>query len=341
VIDLTRETLEAHSADMRQFIDARAATLDNGMRTIDVHNSSGLTFSLLPDRGLDVFTAWFNGVPLTWQSMGAPHVPDMGSPWLRQFNGGLLVTCGLRHAGPGEVDDVTGEVRDVHGLYTRLRAHDVNVSRGWEGATYTLTIRGTVAEASLFGEQLRLERAVRVVLGQPSFTLTDVVTNHYDQPVSLMVLYHFNLGYPLVRAGSRLHVPADVTTPRDEAARAGVDSWDTYGAAVPGYDEQVFFHDVRKQDGWSHVLVENGEIGLELAWDATSAPRFTQWKNLRRGIYVSGIEPGNCWPEGQNAARANGRLEMLAPGESRTFTNTVTLAAGDALASAVKRIDVM
>ncbi len=33
-------------------------------------------------------------------------------------------------------------------------------------------------------------------------------------------------------------------------------------------------------------------------------------------MYVHGIEPGNCVPEGQNAARAGGRLRWIAPGET-------------------------
>lgn len=69
---LTRDEVERHSLDMRQFIDFRQATLPNGMRIIEAYNSSGLTFTLLPDRGMDIWMAHYKGVPLTWISQGSP-----------------------------------------------------------------------------------------------------------------------------------------------------------------------------------------------------------------------------------------------------------------------------
>ena len=110
--DLSRTNLEQYSVDLRQFIDFRQSTLPNGMRIVEAHNSSGLSFTLLPDRGLDIWTMHYKGMPLTWISQGSPHLPDYGANWLRLFNGGVLVTCGLRHAGPPETDEQTGEERD-------------------------------------------------------------------------------------------------------------------------------------------------------------------------------------------------------------------------------------
>lgn len=337
--DLSRRTLERHSLDARQFIDARASTLPDGQRSIDVYNSSGLNFTLLPDRGLDIWTAHYKGLPLTWISQGSPHAPDFGASWLRQFNGGLLTTCGLRHAGGPETDTINGEQRDIHGLYTRLKAYNVNSSGAWQNDTYTLEVRATIVEAGLFQEQIHLDRVYRVVLGRPEIEIRDTVRNLYDVPVPLMVLYHFNVGYPLVREGAQLHVPSQAIIPRDEAAHAGHATWNIYGNAVPGYAEQVFYHHVKQRDGLSRVLLSNGDMGLRLEWDTGSAPYFTQWKNLRQGIYISGIEPGNCLPEGQNAARAHGRLDMLQPGEQRDFTCRLHILERAALSAEINAVE--
>lgn len=321
----SRNRLEKHSLDTRQFIDARQSRLPNGMRQLDVHNSSGLQFTILPDRGMDIWTATYNGLPLTWISQGSPHPPDYGSPWLRQFNGGLLTTCGLRNAGPAETDPETGEYRDVHGNFTRLRASDVSVQTVWQGDELVLHIRGILAEGQLFGEQLRVERHYRLVIGEPAFELTDTITNLYDEPVPLMVLYHFNIGYPLVQEGSQLLSPTDAVYPRDEAAQAGLETWNLYGAPQPGYAEQVFYHHVNADaEHWTRVALYNPDFGVCLGWDTTHAPYFSQWKNIRRGIYVCGIEPGNCMPEGQNAAREAGRLVILQPQASHIFTCRLT-----------------
>ncbi|MFP4323182.1 MAG: aldose 1-epimerase family protein [Anaerolineales bacterium] len=317
----SREHLEQHLTDLRGLIDARESTLPDGQRQIDVYNSSGLRFTILPDRGMDIWTAWYKELPLTWVSAGAPHRADFGSPWLRQFNGGLLTTCGLQHAGPAERDSVSGDVRDVHGNFTRLAARDVAINKGWQADRYTLEIRGTLYESALFGAQWRLERRYQVTLGEPAITLSDHVTNLATKPAPLMLLYHVNLGYPLIRAGSRLSVASEAVYPRDAAAEKGAATWEIYEAPSPHYAEQVFFHHVKTSEtGWSTVALTNDDFGLALSWDARSAPYFTQWKNTHQGIYVCGIEPGNCLPEGQNAARAAGRLAWLAPGERQSFT---------------------
>ena len=322
------EQLEQHSLDARQFLDFRESFLPNGMRIVEAYNGSGLTFTLLPDRGLDIWSAHYKGIPLTWLSVGSPHPPDFGTTWKRQFNGGLLVTCGLTHVGPPETDAETGEQRDLHGLYSRLRASDISISRDGVSAVH---LSGVVREAELFGEQLELVRWYTLNLGEPTIHLTDVITNVIDQPAPLMVLYHFNVGYPLVREGAVLVAPDAAVYPRDAAAAAGIDRWAEYDAASPGYAEQVFYHHVHADaDGMSEVALLHDDFGLSVRWHAAALPYLTQWKNTRQGFYVSGIEPGNCVPEGRNAARASGRLYMLQPGESQTFHCRLTVLEGAA-----------
>ena len=314
---LTRTEVERHSVDMRQFIDFRQSTLPNGMRIIEAYNCSGLSFTILPDRGMDIWTAHYNGMPLTWISQGSPHPPEFGQSWLRQFNGGLLTTCGLSHVGPPEQDDITGESRDIHGQYSRLRAGDLSVDRHWYGESdYSVWLNAEVTEAKLFGEQLVLRRSYGLELGHPTITIWDTITNRGDRSVPLMLLYHFNLGYPLVREGARLHTPNSGVFPRDATARIGQNRWWEYGSAIPQYEEQVFFHHLKaKSNGFTKIMLGNENLAIALDWDTASLPYFTQWKNTRQGIYVSGIEPGNCIPEGQNAARRNNRLMMLEPGQ--------------------------
>ena len=171
-------------------------------------------------------------------------------------------------------------------------------------------------------------------MGQPTLQVIDTFTNVGDTPTPFMLLYHCNLGYPLVREGTELHVASDVY-PRDEAARAGAESWSQYEAPTPQYAEQVFFHHVRRTDKNDvQSVIHNGEIGLRFAWNANELPYLTQWKNTRQGQYVCGIEPGNCIPEGQNAARAAGRLSTLAPGEARTHHLEITVIEGAAALTA-------
>jgi len=307
---------QAYALDSRQFMDARQATLPNGVRVVDVYNASGLTYTLLPDRGLDVWAAHYNGTPLTWIAPGSPHPPDWGADWLTQFNGGLLTTCGLTHAGPAEIDAATGEQRGLHGSYTRLSAQDVRIER--EGR---IMVSATVYETRLAHYHLRVNRRVTSAAGYPEVHIADEITNLGDTPAPLMMLYHINTGFPLIQPGVRW-ASASRVHPRDADARAGATAWDTYDAPSHGYREQVFFHTMRSDDKLrvANVVIHSRDFGLHVRYRHDALPYLTQWKNTRHGQYVCGIEPGNCIPEGQNAARAAGRLQMIAPGEPREFS---------------------
>jgi hypothetical protein len=340
---LNRDLLEAHSADIHQFIDYRQSTLPNGVRLIEATNSSGLSFTVLPDRGLDIWSATYNGLPLTWLAAGSPYQPDVGQSWLRVFNGGLLVTCGLTHAGPPESEPITDGGKDIHGLYTFMRATDVAVIGGWDddAGTYVMELRGTVMVGALSREQLRLDRVYRLRLGEPTIEWQDRVTNVGIQSDPLMVLYHVNFGYPLVWAGTQLHTPYHVVTPRDAEAQKGVETWPVYEAAEPDYLEQVFFHHVNADaDGNTRVALAHDAFGIELVWNTGPLPYLTQWKNTRTQFYVCGVEPGNCIPEGQVAARDSGRLVMIEPGQSYEFGMAINVLDGaDAVQQSRDQID--
>ena len=316
----TPEELARHSVNPRQFIDFRQSTLPNGMRIIDAYNASGLTFTVLPGRGMDIWLAHYNGLPLTWISQGSPHPPDFGQTWLQQMSGGLLTLCGLTHTGAPEVDDVTGVQRDFHGRINRMRAERVAVGEiETSGDEMTLSLYGRVAQSGLYAEQLVLERTLTMVLGKPGLYIEDRVTNIGDESTPFMILYHFNFGFPLIAEGTVLSTPHTAIYPMDAAARAQMDSQPVYAGATPQYEAVVYFHHLKAIHDKTEVLLHRDDFGLALRWPTDQLPYLTQWKNTRQGIYVSGVEPGNCIPEGQNKARKSGRLVMLEPGESRTF----------------------
>lgn len=314
------ELLKQYSADMRQFVGARECTL-NGQRALHLYNAVGLEFIVLPDRGFDIWDARYKGIPLTWLAPGSPHPPDWGAGWLRGFNGGLLTTCGLTHVGPAEIDDLTGERSDIHGNYTRLRAENYQVDGTWEYTQpkddvnyFEIRYSAKVQDKSFFGTQLTLTRTYFLNLQHPDIGIIDVITNDGDTPAPFMLLYHFNLGFPLIHEGTRLYSSGKVY-PRDSTARAGIKSWQLYDAPLAAYPEQVFYHHLRSKGDRTDVLVGDDALAIQLSWETKSLPYFTQWKNTRLHQYVNGIEPGNCIPEGRNAARRAGRLKMLQPGE--------------------------
>jgi hypothetical protein len=324
--DWTRRELLQHVGHIDQIAGIKLLEVTDGIergnRLLRVWTGGGLDFDVLPDRALDISTCRYKGVPLAWASpTGAVHpafYEPAGLGWLRSFQGGLLVTCGLDQFGPPCSD--AGEGLGLHGRVSNLPARYVNHRAFWIGDEYEIEITGEVRQTRVFGENLVLSRRISTRLGSCTIRIEDEVTNEGFTPHPHMILYHMNLGFPLVSADSQLHLEAEETIPRDADAEAGLIRWRELQPPTADYREQVFRH-IQRADagGKACVEVENSllGVGLRLTYDRTSLPYLIHWKMMGEGIYVLGIEPANCGVIGGRAmAREKGALQHLGPGES-------------------------
>jgi hypothetical protein len=296
-----------------------------GCRLLDVWTGTGLRFQVNADRALDITGCDFKGLPLAWRSPAGDVHPAYyephGAGWLRSFPGGLLATCGLDQLGPPCQDG--GQEFGLHGRISNCPAYQVNHRAFWSGDDYVLEISGECRQAALFNENLVLRRRIETRLGSSTIRIEDVVANDGFEPAPHMLLYHFNLGFPLVSEHSRLRLQAESSLARDADARAGLAEWDRFQPPTPGYREQVFIHrPIPDQDNAAVVELVNPqlEIGLRWTYGATHLPYLFEWKMMGEGAYVVGVEPVNCDGVGGRAsARQLGQLPFLEPGESRRY----------------------
>jgi hypothetical protein len=301
-----------------------------GSRLVRVVNGGGLEIELLPDRGLDLGHVTYRGIPLAWAAPALPagpaHVDPHGTGWLRTFSGGLLTTCGLDQFGAPTVDQ--DQAFGLHGRASSLAATHLS-TRAPSSASDDpeLQVTAELRQASLFGENLRLERELRTRFGSASFTLEDRITNLGVDPQPHLLLYHLNLGWPLLGPGATVDVPAERTTARDADAEPGLADWEQVPEPADRYPEQVLRHDLAEVPR-ATVTVSNPAVGLRLRLhvDPRVLPHVFQWRLLRRGTYVLGIEPANS-PAigGRGEARAQGALPELEPGETRRYALTVEI----------------
>ena len=183
--------------------------LDNGpgrLVTIAwVNTGSGLRYKLVVDRALDIADAFFNQHSLAWLShcgVTAPR-PDAnrGLEWLYTFGGGLLTTCGLTHIGAPEADE--NQERGLHGRISNIPASiESIVQPDLAAGKLDMSITAVVKQSRVFGPNLELRRTVSSRIGQPTIRIRDVVTNRGSLPTPHMILYHCNLGWPLVDEGA-------------------------------------------------------------------------------------------------------------------------------------------
>ena len=187
-------------------------------------------------------------------------------------------------------------------------------------------------EAYPFGPNLRLKRIWRTELGADWIELEDLVTNEGFRPELHMLLYHWNFGFPFLNEKTTLSVTADTVTARDETASRSLARWSIFEPPREDFQEQVFFHSYSSEPPQTTRICiysgyETNPVSVELTYLCRELPELTQWKCCRKGLYVLGIEPGNCRPEGREQCRGrNGQI--LAPQESAHFQMRLRIVAG-------------
>ncbi len=296
-----------------------------GLRGIDVNSGSGLNYTILPDRGMDISLARYKGINLAYLTCNAETHPAFFEPegigWLHTFNAGLLTTCGLTYLG-SPVND-RGEELGLHGRYSTIPARHINDLSQWEGDEYHIKVKGTSEEGFMFGNKLRLERVIETIAGSNSIMLTDRIENFGFAQSPFMILYHMNLGYPLLSEKAELVIDPESTTPRDSTAQAGIGDFRSFDPPRAGFSEQVFIH--KMKPGKGSVSLMNKSLGISLAidFDTATLPYLAQWKMLGKGEYVLGLEPSNIPLNHRKGLRELNILPMLGPGE--TVTNKITI----------------
>jgi hypothetical protein len=327
-LDLPEASLMERLGSIDQLAGVRSLQLTDGLadglRVLDVRTGA-FRFDVLAGRGLDIGAAEFGGIPIAWQSptgdVSAAHFETAGLGWLRSFHGGLLVGCGLRWMGARSNDGE--EDLGLHGRLSNTPAEQVSVETGWFEGEYRIRIRGTVREARVLRENLVLRRTISTQLGRPGFEIEDVVTNAGFERTPHMLLYHMNLGHPIVNETSQLVAPIRLAQPRDEAAAAGLADVRRFVSPQRAAEEQVFFLDLAPDsDGIVRVgVVRAGPVwlGAVISFDRAAFPYFGLWKMGRSGTYAVGLEPANALVEGLAVEKNKGRLQYLEPGEVRRY----------------------
>jgi len=335
---MTKRELLNRVGDLSQIAGIRLMTLadgyEAGVRIADVRTGSGLRFQVSLDRGMDISMADYRGTALAFRTPQGDVHPARFDPrglgWLRTFPGGLLTGCGMTYLGAPCVDE--GVELGLHGRLSHLCASDLCVSERWEGNDCVFTLTGSLRECSTFGENLRLQRILEMRLGESVITLRDTIRNEGMERTPLMMLYHVNAGWPLVDTGARLLLNAAATAPRDREAAGGIAEARTISVPVAGYNEQVFYHDLRTDEhGYAAALLHNPGLGMGLfvRYRRFELPRLVEWKMMREGTYVVGIEPANCGVTGRADERKAGTLQFLSPGEEREFHLQIGVVEGD------------
>ena len=309
-----------------------------GTRIAWINTGSGLRFKVVIDRAMDIADAFYNAHSLSWISQlgvtAAQPFADKGADWLRTFGGGLLVTCGLTHAG-GPEEDAYGQ-RGLHDRISNIPAEIIAIQQPDPAqGIMDMRITGVIRQGNPLGQILELKRTIRAVLGESKIYIDDEVLNRSNFPVPHMLLYHFNFGWPLVDAGADLLWDGKwYAREQGEANKIFKAGQDFKKCLAPiadhnGNGEEAAFIDVDSDsNGHCQCGIRNEKIGLEVALDFNKAqlPWLTNWQHWGEGEYVTGLEPGTNPPYGQKKCREQGELIMLAPAARKNYNIVFSVA---------------
>jgi hypothetical protein len=326
------DELLSYVGDLNQICGIRAGEmtdgLSRGVRTLDVDNGSGLHFTVLPDRCLDLSNLSFNGVNCSYLSKTGivnPKYNADGKNFFRTFYAGFLTTCGLRNVGNASEDN--NEYFGIHGRISNIPAEHISYSEKWEEDKLIMTITGNVRESAFFGENMRLTRTIRCCYGENKIYLSNSIKNIGFRDEILMFLLHFNVGYPLLNEHSRFLSKSKKVYPRDNDAAKGINLYGRMQTPTKDYAEQVFYHDLETDDKGNAVVAfvnESIGLGLSLSFNKNQFPFFAQWKQMGLGEYVAAMEPCNCFVGGRHDPLNKNRLMILHSMEQRNFDVTIT-----------------
>ena len=97
-----------------------------------------------------------------------------------------------------------GEVLPLHGSIANLPCEHAY----WEEDEREIRIHTTTKDEVIFGRKLTLRRTITVSKEENRFVIEDEIENTGDQTEPLEILYHMNMGYPLLDEDSVITIPS-------------------------------------------------------------------------------------------------------------------------------------
>lgn len=294
----------------------------NGTRAIDVKTGGGLEYTVLPDRGLDISLASFRGANIVYQGscgeVNPAYYNPSGNEWLRMFYAGLLTTCGPSNIGQSCQDD--GESLGLHGRFSSTPARNVCDLTDLDRNNAEIRITGEIDCSVMFGARIRIRRTISSKVDSNKIMIEDIIRNDAGKAVPFAMLYHINIGYPMLDDCIEIKVNSSTVDAYDEYSKEHLNLINSFLKPDTNNREKNYLHKFGNNLHRGRATVVNPKLGfgLYIEFDTNELKYMTQWKQEGIKDYVLGLEPCNAPCEKRSALREKGLLQYLEPGEERT-----------------------
>lgn len=257
------------SVHKMQFQDGR----EKGHNILLVENGC-LSFMLLIDNCLDLYQLKHKGTNISYISKSGLIGKD--DCFIDTFPGGMIYTCGL---------DVVGNREPMHGKIHTMPSTITKIDYNEKEIEIVAEIRQT----GLFLNNLLLRRTYKTSYLSEKITIINEIINDGYVDANYCLLFHINVGYPMLDSCTKIQMPVISTTPRTEWAAKNISDCLNMKEPVDGEFEQVFYH--KLQNGFVSVINDKISKMLTINYDNKMLPELIEWKSMASGDYALGIEP--------------------------------------------------
>ena len=271
--------MDGRISNFQQVASIRRYTLTEGrgkgLDVLDCDNGK-IRFLLNVSKACDIMQLYHEGQNMSFVSKNGFTKREI--PFLRRFEGGMLYTCGL--------DSVGGrDGFELHGTLHNIPAEIIRAECNENGITVEAIIRDT----ALFGKNLVLKRKIFTAIGGDSVTLEDTLVNEGYKTEEYCLLYHINVGYPMLDDGAKVIADVESYTPRTAWAKQNEDTMYAMNDAVPNQEEACYFLKLSKPE----IALVNEKIGKKftVSYSGDTLTHFVEWKSMASGDYALGLEP--------------------------------------------------
>lgn len=271
--------MDGRISNFQQVASIRRYTLTEGrgkgLDVLDCDNGK-IRFLLNVSKACDIMQLYHEGQNMSFVSKNGFTKREI--PFLRRFEGGMLYTCGL--------DSVGGrEGYELHGTLHNIPAEIIRAECNESGIVVETIIRDT----ALFGQNLVMKRRVFTEIASDSVSVEDTLFNEGYKAEEYCLLYHINVGYPMLDNGAKVVADVESYTPRTAWAKQNETAMYAMNDAVPNQEETCYFLKLSKPE----IALVNEKIGKKftVSYSGDTLTHFVEWKSMASGDYALGLEP--------------------------------------------------
>jgi len=295
----------------------------DNVKMLHAYNATGLDMTISLDRNADIVSLKCNGKNISYITPnGIRHHTNYdpnGDGWIKHFTAGFLTTCGYQNVGvPCNVDGVDYPLHgSINYIPVDRYSYDIDDEK--------IVIKLVVLDEAIFSRKIKRIRTISIPLQSNTFSIEDEFINRGGEETPLLVLYHINIGYPLLKEDSIVNIKHDKVEGRNDYSNKYIETARIMEKPTKNYSERVYFYKNVSENGFAEVISPSEKMSLSISYNTKELPFFTEWKMMGIRDYVLGLEPGNVTPEGYKVNKEKGRILILKSNETISYRLTIEI----------------